>query len=95
MGIDLSHPDELDWMARGRRGEITRSRFTESVADEELEREAERALVERACQRLVERDLVEEPDCDDAHEADDVVATVRRVFSETGDVRRRRIEEHV
>lgn len=95
MGIDLSRPDELDWMARGRRGEIAESRFSERVSDEELEREAENRLVERMFWRLVERGLVDEPNYDDAHEIDEIVSAARQILSEVGDRHRRKIEEDV
>lgn len=95
MGIDLSHPDELDWMARGRRDEIMDSRFSERVSDEELENESETSLIERMFWRLVERGLVEEPDYDDAHELDSIVTAARHILSEVGDERRKRIEQDV
>lgn len=93
MGIDLSHPDELDWMARGRRGEITASRFSESVSDADLEVEAEQRLVECICRRLVEGDVGDAHDCEDV--SDELRALVQHVLSEVGEERRKRIEADV
>lgn len=91
MTIDLTDPAELDWLARGREGEISASRFSEHVSGEELEARVEDALVEAVARRLRERDFEDELALDDERDADASPGTARRVLDAVDDDRRERI----
>lgn len=95
MGIDLNHPDELDWMARGRRGDIKSSLFTNRTSDQQLEGETKDELLKQMFWRLVERDIYDEPDYEDPHDIDRVVSYAERMLTEVGQTRRETIERRV
>lgn len=93
MGIDLGHPDELDWMARGRDGDIEPSRYSNRTSEAELDADAREALVESVCWRLVDRGVVPEPES--KSDLDAAVTAIRDDLAELGDDRLRRLERQV
>jgi hypothetical protein len=86
MGREVEHPDDLDWIARGRDRESSQGRFSTSVSESEVAEMARERLVSAIATRLTERESAEQSETR-------VRKAAQQIFDSVGTEERRRIEE--